>query len=191
MNKEIRSININDISTETNENECILKGYVNKYNTRSQNLGGFVEEIRQGAFDESLKNNDILALYGHDFNKPLGRMGANLDLRSDEQGLYFELRINPAVTWAKDTYELVKDGVLNGMSFGFSCENDEWSYTEDGTDLRSINKLNLFEISVVSSPAYLDSTVSCRSYEEHKEELKKHKENELRKKKIAIELELL
>ncbi|BDR75765.1 HK97 family phage prohead protease [Clostridium tetani] len=183
MNKEIRNINLQDINVETTEDECILKGYVNKYNTRSQNLGGFYEEIRQGAFDDSLTKNNILALYGHDYNKPLGRLGNNLELKSDDIGLYFELRINPKVSWAKDTYELVKDGVLNGMSFGFCCEDDEW-IDDNGKCVRNINKLDLFEISVVSSPAYVDSTVSCRNYEQHKQ-------NELTKRKLKLELELI
>ena len=190
MEKEIRSINLQDINTEMNENECILKGYVNKYNTRSQDLGGFYEEIRKGAFDDSLQDNQVLALYGHDYNKPLGRLGANLSLRSDDIGLYFELRVNPNVSWAKDTYELVKDGVLTGMSFGFCCKDDDWN-EENGNAIRSVNKAELFEISVVSSPAYLDSSVSCRSYEQYKEGIKTKEERELKKKQINIELELL
>ena len=190
MEKEIRSINLQDIKTEMNENECILKGYVNKYNTRSQDLGGFFEEIRKGAFDDSLQDNQVLALYGHDYNKPLGRLGANLNLRSDDVGLYFELRVNPNVTWAKDTYELVKDGVLTGMSFGFCCKDDDWN-EENGNTIRSVNKAELFEISVVSSPAYLDSSVSCRSYKQYKEGIKTKEERELKKKQINIELELL
>lgn len=182
MDKEIRNINLENINIESKEDECILKGYVNKYNTRSQDLGGFYEEIRQGAFEDSLSKNNILALYGHDYNKPLGRINSNLQLRSDDTGLYFELRINPNVSWAKDTYELVKDGVLQGMSFGFRCVEDDWTEENDGMFLRSINKLDLFEISVVSSPAYLDSSVSCRSFDEHKAEAKKIKEfEELRK----------
>jgi HK97 family phage prohead protease len=188
--REVRNINLEDLEVQKNETDCILRGYVNKYEKRSEYMG-FYEEIRQGAFDKSLKGDNILALYGHDYNKPLGRMGANLTLRSDEVGLYFELRINPNVSWAKDTYELVKDGVLQGMSFGFSCNDDDWKTDNEGNSVRSIKDLSLYEISVVSSPAYLDSNVSCRSFEEYRNKLQTQKDLEIRKKKIAIELELL
>lgn len=189
-NREIRSINVTDINVEKNDNDCILKGYVNKYNTRSQYMG-FYEEIRIGAFDKSLENRDILALYGHDYNKPLGRLGNNLNLRSDDVGLYFELRINPNVSWSKDTYELVKDGTLQGMSFGFTCNDDNWSKDGEGNSLRSINDLTLYEVSVVTEPAYLDSSVSCRSFTEYqeKEANELQKQEELRDLRKYLELQ--
>ena len=154
---------------------------------------GFYEEVNKGAFDKTLADgHNIYAMYNHDDSKILGSTRSNsLKLYTDNIGLAFELEINSNISYAKDLYELVSNGDIEGCSFGFYVTDDSWSYTEDGIDLRTINEVELVEVTITPFPAYLDSQASCRSYEDHKAELEKHKQDELRKKKIEIELELL
>lgn len=206
--KEIRAVSLENVST--NDTAFTLEGYIAKYNSRSQYLG-FYEELLPGCFDESLATADnIYCLFNHDDDKLLGSTrNGTLQLTSDEVGLRFKLSINPAISYAKDCYELVKSGECRGCSFGFIAENDKWIQTEDGDDLRLVERARLLEVTVTPFPAYLDSEVSCRSYDNFKAEQseqqklaeEKAKAEELRaqeaqqqlelaKRKLSLELEL-
>ncbi|NFG97919.1 HK97 family phage prohead protease [Clostridium sporogenes] len=187
--KEIRKIQANTIKTRTENDEYIIEGYINKYNTRSQFMG-FFEEVRKGAFDKSLATKEYIpALYNHNSDKILGSTrSGSLKLISDDIGLKFNLRINPKITYANDLYELVKAGDIEGCSFGFYVNDDEWTTLEDGNDLRSIKDLELIEVTITPFPAYLDSSANCRSYEEHKKDSEEHKRNEEELRKIELEL---
>lgn len=198
-NKEIRAIKLKDVSVDECQGAYKLQGYITKYNSRSQFMG-FYEEIKAGAFDESLATNDFIpALYNHDSDKILGSTrSGSLILESDDEGLKFELRINPQVSYAKDVFELVKAGDVQGCSFGFIADDDEWTTDADGNDLRYIKKARLYEVTITAMPAYLDSEVTvCRSYDKFKAEQAELKalaeqqaQLELAKRKLLIELEL-
>lgn len=187
--KEQRKIILNSVETRASQgDEKVITGYINKFNTRSQYMG-FFEEVNEGAFDKTLEDgHNIYAMFNHNDDMILGATrNDTLKLYTDEIGLKFELKINPNLTYANDIYELVKDGTLEGCSFGFYVTDDEWSYTEDKADLRKIKEVELLEVTITPFPAYLDSEVNCRSYDLHKEELK----NDLLKRKLELELELI
>lgn len=189
MQKEIRKFVATDIETRATETEDrVISGYINKFNTRSQYMG-FYEEVRNGAFDKTLNDgHNIFAMYNHDSNMILGSTrSGSLKLSTDDIGLKFELRVNDKVSYARDLYELVKAGDISGCSFGFYVNDDDWSYTEDRIDLRTINEVELMEVTITPFPAYLDSEANCRSFELHKEKSKE----EVRKLQEEKELELL
>ena len=191
--KEIRQIIVNDIEVRSNEDNSAqtISGYINKFNTMSQFMG-FYEQVAPGAFDKTLSDgHNIFAMYNHDSNKILGSTrGGSLTLSVDNIGLKFNLEINSNISYANDVYELVKSGDIQGCSFGFFVLADEWSFTEDMADLRTITEVELIEVTITPFPAYLDSEASCRSYEKHNLEVKRSKElNELRKELEIIELE--
>ena len=152
-----------------------LVGYAAKYNKWSQDLGGFTERIRPGAFDDVV-NDNVVALKNHDPNYIIGRTeNKTVRLKSNSVGLHFEID-TPNTTVGKDTVEEVRSGLLQGCSFAFSlAENgDEWVYNSDGTIQRTINQLEqLFDISVCVFPAYMDTTVSARSLGKLKETIEK------------------
>ena len=191
--KEIRNILVTELEARaaTDTKEKIVKGYINKFNTRSQYMG-FYEEVATGAFDKTLADgHNIFSMFNHDSDKVLGSTRAtSLKLFTDDVGLGFELRINDNISYSKDLFELVQEGSINGCSFGFCTIDDSWVTTTEGIDLRILKEIELIEVSLVVFPAYLDSEVSCRSFEEHKDiEVRKSKEENL-KKKLLIELEL-
>ncbi|MFD2681209.1 HK97 family phage prohead protease [Bacillus seohaeanensis] len=191
--KEIRKIDVESIEVNSNEEESFLiEGYINKFNTRSQFMG-FFEQVDKNAFNRTLADgHNIFGLYNHDSSKILGSTKTNsLQLFVDDIGLRFSLNINPNVSYAKDTYELVRSGDVEGCSFGFYVTDDDWDYLEDGTELRVIKDLELIEVTITPFPAYLTSEASCRSYEEFKQEVKEQKNRELKQRQIAIELELI
>ena len=94
---------------------------------------------------------DARCLFGHDKNKLLGRVGANLEITKRDDGLYFKLK-KSATDLFKNVYTLAKEGILKGVSPGFDSDA-RW----DG-DIRVFDKVDLSEISLVGQPAYGDST---------------------------------
>lgn len=144
-----------------------LTGYAAVFNKLSQDLGGFVEQIRSGAFSKSLNDGEpIRALYEHDNNKLLGNTrSGTLKLFEDKKGLRFELDL-PATTYAQDLGVLVERGDIAGMSFGFTVRQggDNWE-VRSGILTRDLIDIRLSEITVTSNPAYLDTTVAVRSME--------------------------
>lgn len=178
-NLEIRALN-----TVEKTEENIVEGYALKFNTESRNLGGFIETITPEAL-EGVDLSDVRCFLDHDSSKLLGRTSSGtLKLNVDETGLYFRC-VLPNTSVGRDAMELVTRGDLNQCSFGFTVEQDTWAKGND-IMMRSINKIgNLFEISLVSIPAYDDTDVRVaqRSME--------NATNELEKRKLQLELDLL
>jgi HK97 family phage prohead protease len=64
---------------------------------------------------------------------------------------------------AKEVYEAIKRGDLNGMSFAFKVNPGDDSY-DVRTNTRTIKKISkLMEVSVVPFPAYSQTSVEARS----------------------------
>ncbi|KOA90867.1 HK97 family phage prohead protease [Clostridium botulinum] len=190
--KEIRKLVSKGLEVRELEDtkEKLISGYIVKYNTRSEYMG-FYEEVAPGAFDKTLADgHNIYAMYSHRVEKILGATrNSTLKLSTDDIGLKFEIRVNPKLSYANDIYNLVKDGTIEGCSFGFFVNEDEWRYTEEKIDLRTLKEIELDEVSIVPYPAYSSSQVSCRSFKNHKEEMQKSKElNELKEDLELIEL---
>ena len=143
-----------------------VEGYAALFNSKSFDLGGFVEIIAPGAFAESLRNDaeNIMALWNHEDESPLGRLGVNLALREDDKGLFASLDL-PNTSAARDAAELVGGNIVQGWSFGFSCTYDDcdWAYDEAaGVTLRTLKKVRLYEVSPVTFPAYPETKIGLR-----------------------------
>jgi HK97 family phage prohead protease len=122
------------------------------------------EQIAAGAFADSLSDgNDVLALVDHDPAKVIGRTrSGTLRLLQNSHGLTFEIDL-PETSAANDVLALATRGDLGGMSFGFIVPpgGESWQ-----GELRTLHKVNLREISVVSAwPAYEGTQVSLRTAE--------------------------
>jgi uncharacterized protein len=106
-------------------------------------------------------------LFDHDYGQILGRQSADtLKLSKDERGLKFSLDL-PNTQLGRDTYTLIERGDLKGNSFGFTIERDNWAKNKDGKVIRTIEEIkDLFEISIVSMPAYEATEVAKRSFDE-------------------------
>lgn len=134
----------------------------------------FREKVLPGAFADTIKTDDIRALYNHDVNYVLGRNKAGtLFLEEDDIGL--KVRILPPDTqWARDLMVSIEWGDISQMSFGFIVISDRWG-TEEGVDMRELLKVKLYDVSPVTFPAYPQTDVGVRSameaYERHKKEV--------------------
>lgn len=148
-----------------------ITGYAAKFDSYSEDLGGFREKIMPGAFAKRLPNADVRALFNHDPNMVLGRnKSGTLDLIEDEVGLRFEVDI-PDTQWAKDLRTSMLRGDIDQCSFGFYCKEDRWEVI-DGKDVRTLVDVDIFDVSVVTYPAYPETESQVRSlYESKRSEL--------------------
>lgn len=154
------------------EGRLRFTGYAAKFNTWSSDLGGFREQILPGAFLESLARDDVRCLLNHNPDRVLGRNRAGtLTLGEDESGLRFEVDA-PDTGWARDLEKSVARGDINQCSFAFTVDagGDEWVWTSDPNQLdeRTIRRAKLFDVSIVTYPAYEDTeaSVAARSRED-------------------------
>lgn len=160
--KEIRSYNF---ELRANKETPEIVGYSAVFDELSEDLGGFREKIRKGAFSETIQGDDVRALFNHDPNYVLGRTtNETLFLEEDDKGL--KIKITPPDTqWARDLIFSVARGDISQMSFGFETLVDEWD--ESGTiPIRTLVKTKLYDVSLVTYPAYPQTSASVRSPED-------------------------
>jgi HK97 family phage prohead protease len=142
-----------------------IGGYAAVFNQLSEDLGGFVERVLPGAFQESLASGrDVFALHAHKPELILGRLSAStLRLATDQRGLSFEIDL-PRNTQGNDVLESVSRGDLKGASFAFKVPNNGDRWTQDqGKSVRELMVVELHEISITADPAYPDTTVAKRA----------------------------
>lgn len=195
--KEIRYLKVDELSVRQEDDKpTIMSGYVSKFNEPSQLLvergRQFYESVHRNAFNKSLESDkNIFALYNHSPDKILGSTRNNsLKLSTDETGLRFELQPNLNVSYAKDVAELIRTGEIRGCSFGFRVNNDEWT-TKDGHDYRTLLDVDLAEVTITPMPAYESSEVSCRSYDQFKEEQKQQEQRNKELELLKLQMDLL
>jgi hypothetical protein len=144
-----------------------IVGYAAVFNSLSENLGGFREKIEPGAFRDSITADDVRALWNHDSNYILGRnKSGTLTLSEDERGLKIDVS-PPDTQWARDLMVSIDRGDVDKMSFGFRTLDDDWNAVNH-EEVRTLKKVQLFDVSPVVFPAYPDTEVGLRSLEEYR-----------------------
>ncbi len=163
--KEQRNIRVANLSLRKAKGKNTIAGKI-AYNSRSQELGGFVEIIAPGAFTDSLRANEVLAYWSHESDQILGRQSnGTLRLKDTPTALTFECDLDSNTTWGANALAAFKRGDVKSNSFGFSVDNsngngDTWRELSDGTILRTVNKAILWEVSPVGVPAYTANDTS-------------------------------
>lgn len=154
-----------------NEDPMIVEGYAAVFDSWSNDLGGFVERIDPKAFEGVLGQRDVRALVDHNWEKVLGRESAGtLELSVDERGLRYKINL-PDTTLGRDLSVLIKRGDIQENSFAFTVRDDKWDEREDGSYERTITQVDsLFEVSIVSLPAYNDAKIALRTLDQVKAE---------------------
>jgi HK97 family phage prohead protease len=143
-------------------------GYAALFNSEAEIGGFFREVIAPGAFADTLKTSDVRALVDHDTGRVIGRTSAGtLRLSEDETGLRTEIDL-PDTTEGRDLAVLLQRGDISGMSFGFQVRKETWDETGD-IPVRTIQAVDLFEVSAVAFPAYDDTSIALRSLDDARE----------------------
>lgn len=149
-----------EVRNDENENP-VVSGYASVFNKHSVNMGGWKEVVRPGAFKKTIQEGDVRALWNHNTQYVLGRTKSNtLKLEEREEGLYIEA-YPPNTTWARDLMESINRGDINQMSIGFNIIKHKWN-TDQTPALHEVEEIRLHEVSVVSFPAFPDTSVNVR-----------------------------
>ncbi len=172
MKYERRFLPISEIEFRQSDEDGQHKitGYAAVFNKRSENLGGFVEVLRPGAFRKALeKQPDVKCLFNHDPNQLLARTkNGTLTLEENTVGLKFEAILNDTQA-ARDVMALISRGDVDQCSFAFSVaqDGDKWDEQKDGLYLREIYEVDMLaDVSPVTYPAYPQTNVNVRSSNE-------------------------
>lgn len=166
MKKELRTFIASELRATGSDKQPKIEGYAATFGTVA-NIGQFSEVIQRGAFKRTLADgDDVVALVDHNPSMILGRRSAGtLMLEEDSIGLRFSCELADSSV-ARDAYANLKAGNLKECSFGFFVDDEDgeqWSQTPDGRMLRTLVSVRLFDVSVVTFPAYDNTNAAARN----------------------------
>ena len=137
-----------------------ITGYAAVFDTWADIGGWFKESIRKGAFAKTIKENDIRALIDHNSSEVLGRNKAKtLRLWEDSKGLAVEIMPSDT-TYSQNLIKNMRAGNIDQMSFGFIVNKAENDFEKDE---RILTDVTLFDVSIVTFPAYPTTSAQVRS----------------------------
>lgn len=153
---------MSEFNTRNDESgDIYISGYFVVFNSIYELWTGATESIAPTAFDDALAD-DIRALIDHETRLVLGRTkSGTLTLKVDSRGLWGEIKINQKDQDAMNLYERVKRHDVDQCSFGFDIIEEEFEDRGDSVHW-TIKKVKLYEVSVVTFPAYVDTSVTAR-----------------------------
>lgn len=133
-----------------------IAGYASTFGGEPDSYG---DVIAPGAFADSLaahkaKGTMPKLFWQHDPGHPIGKW---LEAKEDETGLFVRGRLNMGVQLGREAYELLKNEDIDGLSIGYSV--DRFSVDTE-TDVWTLEKVSLYEVSVVSIGANESATIS-------------------------------
>lgn len=147
----------------------VFAGYAFRYGALSENLGGFVERVAPGAASKTVREQDLRALFNHDPNNLLGRMGAGtLRINDTPEGLRYFID-KPQTYLGRDLATLIARGDVYGSSFTFmtvGTDSTKWMKSDTGFPLREIRQMKMRDVGPVTFPAYSAADVALRSLAE-------------------------
>ena len=165
-----------DFKTRADGEDLYIEGYFSVFNSEYQVWDDWTEVVRQGAFAETIRKDDIRALINHDTTLVLGRNTAGtLELQEDGHGLFGRIKVNPNDQDAMNVYARVQRGDVTQCSFGFDVLDND-TEVKDGVNYTYLTRVKLWEVSVCTFPAYQETEVQARNaaaYEERKREAEK------------------
>lgn len=117
-------------------------------------VDSYKEVVTPGAFAESLQGRMPALLWQHRSGEPIG---VYTSVKEDNIGLYVEGKLALKTARGAEAYELLKMGALNGLSIGFITREDSYDKV---SGVRTLKKVDLWEVSLVTFPANDASRVS-------------------------------
>lgn len=163
-------------------------GHAAVFDQEANIAGQFREVIRPGAFARAILESDVPFLIEHN-DLPLARStSGTLDLSEDGVGLRIESDLDASDPDVQRIIPKMRRGDLSKMSFAFRATRQEWVDPEDDGDLplRVLHEVELFDVSIVTNPAFEGTDIALRSLEAVREA-----EDEKDAKRRAFELRKL
>ena len=170
-NKEIRLASITGFSIEKREeeNKMIIEGYAAVYDSETligDEEWGFYERIERGAFDKA-DMRDVPLKYNHADSVPIMARTRNkwLVLTPDDKGLKIKAELLDTQD-NRDMYKRIQAGLIDKMSFAFTVREQDDLWEKGKPPRRTIKRFDrIFDVSVVDTPAYEDTSIYARSKE--------------------------
>ena len=159
--------------------KLVLRGYPILFNTEAEIYDFWYGEVRETILPTALNGTDLTDVYlitGHNIepDKVLGRNNVNMRMEVDDTGLFFECQL-PNTQLARDIYNLIEEGIVDGMSFGFTCSDE----VNETTKTRTITHIDeLFEVTITPFPAYKEASVIVQKQRTQEEKERQAKEQE-------------
>lgn len=145
------------------EDKKVVEGYFIVFNERTELWDNFYEEIDPEAIKDM---SDVRALYNHNNDLVLGStLNGTLHLSKDERGVKGTIEINEHDQEAMNAYERIRRGDVQGCSFGFFLNSEEYEQQDDGSTVARVRSLDLFEVSPCVFPAYPQTEIHARKKE--------------------------
>ena len=172
MNKEVRRITTEIRSSKEHR---IVEGYALLFNTESRDLGGFTEIISKEAITQDLIDKaDVICWLNHNEDRGIlarSKEGkGSLLLEIDQIGLKYSFE-TPNTALGEELLENLRRGDITESSFSFVVSTEKWEKRSSGKYLRRITGFkDIYDVSPVYKPAYEGTKVTCRSFEEIKNE---------------------
>ena len=163
--REVRNTNYQFRALEPDSRT--VTGYALVFNTESTGISSFCEVISPNALDGVIEKSDVLCLLNHNEDRGVlarcNKGSGSLKLEIDEIGLKYTFEA-PNTALGDELIEGIKRGDITVSSFSFTVESDNWVKKEDGTYLRTIEKIEeLFDVSPVYRAAYDATSVKVDS----------------------------
>lgn len=169
MEREIRGWIGAEVRTEPDG--IRVSGYAAVFNQEADIGGYFREKIEPGAFTDAIGRDDVVFLINHE-GLPLARTrSGTLTLTQDDTGLRMETVLDATDPDVLSIVGKMKRGDLDKMSFAFMPEVQEWDESGD-VPIRTIKKASLYDVSIVTTPAYDGTSIGLRCLEDHRKAVK-------------------
>jgi len=171
MDREIRSLGV-PAEIRKEADGIRVSGYAAVFNQTTAIGDWFNERIDPGAFTDALGRDDVVFLINHE-GLPLARTrSGTLTLTQDEKGLHIETLLRADDPDVQRIIPKMERGDLDRMSFAFYPEVQEWDESQD-PPMRTIKKAALYDVSIVTTPAYDGTEIGLRSLEAVREQRKR------------------
>jgi len=160
---EKRTIAYSNLEVRAEGNGNTLVGYAALFDSPSEPMP-FIEYVKRGAFSKTLNDGaDVRLLMDHE-GVPLARSkSGTLALEEDERGLRVEADLDPMNPDSARILSAMKRGDISQMSFAFRTIKD--SFNADRS-VRELREVQLFDVSVVTFPAYEETVAELRKRNE-------------------------
>ena len=148
-----REVKFAPVDLKSVEADGTFSGYASLFGT--VDLGQ--DLVMPGAFRESLGARGargVKLLFQHDPSEPIGVW---LEIAEDNKGLFARGRLMPEVNRGREVLSLMRAGALDGLSIGFRTQQGR---TDRASGVRRLDKIDLWEISVVTFPMLPEARVS-------------------------------
>ncbi len=149
-----------------------VEGYAAVFDQQTAIGGQWREQISPGAFRNAIDRDDVVFLINHT-GLPLARTrSGTLELSEDDHGLKMRATLDAHDPDVRSIIPKMKRGDLDKMSFAFVPTRQSWD-DKESMPVRTIEEVDLYDVSIVTTPAYSGTEIGLRSLEQFRNSQRK------------------